>query len=98
MAREATVAGLEERLVLLTRTAPVAEVQRAAQRAADRVSLAFANCGFQIQDLAAYAHGHRIELQGWLAANPQVAARMDGLRARVNQLASQIPAPAPAAR
>ena len=91
-ARQATVAGLQERQATLSKgRGTEAERQAAAETARTRVTQAFAKCGYGANVLGAYAHRNADLLQAWLAENPQVQARLEAEAQRVASLVDQAP-------
>lgn len=92
-AREATLAGMAERAVLLRKRASDLEQRQSDDRTRDRVSAALAACGYGLNALAAYAHRHREGLVAWLAANPRVQAQLDDLTRRMSALSAEVSAP-----
>ena len=93
-AQEATVVGLRERAAQLNRTDMTPQQrQNAGAVARERVSLAMYACHKQSgSTLGAYAHRHADELKAWLAANPQVQARLQAVGQRIKGLSEQMPA------
>jgi hypothetical protein len=93
-ARQATVAGLQERQVMLSKGRGTnAERQAAGEAARSRVTQAFGKCGYSANVLGAYAHRNAELLQTWLAENPQVQERLDAEAQRVASLVDQAPPP-----
>lgn len=91
-ARQATVAGLQERQAMLSKGRGTnAERQAAAEMARSRVTQAFGKCGYSASVLGAYAHRNADLLQTWLAENPQVKDRLDAEAQRVASLVDQAP-------
>jgi hypothetical protein len=91
-ARQATVAGLQERQATLSKGRGTnAERQATAETARARVTQAFGKCGYSASVLGAYAHRNADLLQSWLAENPQVQARLDAEAQRVAGLVDQAP-------
>jgi hypothetical protein len=98
-ARQATVAGLEERQAFLGKgSATSAERQASDEQARDRVTKAFARCGYSAGTLGSYAHRNADELQAWLAANPQVKAQLDAVGQRVTNISARMQAASPSAK
>lgn len=91
-AREATIVGVQERALLLSRQAAQAELNAAGERSRLRVEMAFTNCGYRSDELAAYAQQNAEVVNTWLATHPEIQARMAELRARMQAVSERIPA------
>ena len=99
-ARQATVVGLQERAAQMGQTNLTdAQKRTSGEVARERVTLAMYRCGRQnASTLGAYAHRNADELQTWLAANPQMKARLDTLSQQITSLSGQMPAVSPSAK
>ena len=99
-ARQATVVGLQERAAQMGQTNLTdAQKRTNGEVARERVTLAMYSCGRQnASTLGAYAHRNADELQTWLAANPQMKARLDTLSQQITSLSGQMPAVSPSAK
>jgi hypothetical protein len=98
-ARQATLVGLEERQELLSKgNITAADRQASEEQARNRVTQAFASCGYSVGALGAYAYRNPDELQSWLNANPAVKAQLDAVGQRVASISEQTPATSPSVK
>lgn len=99
-AQKATITGLEERVKLNQKiNATAAEKRQAGEVSRARVTMVMYGCGQQnAATLGAYAHRNADQLQAFLAANPQVKARLEATGQRIAELSRQMPAVSPSAK
>lgn len=87
-AREASIAGMEQRLTLLQSGADLKAEMTALAQSEARVDAVFQRYGTSAAKHAAYAAAHAEEIAAWLEANPEIQTRLGMLQTRVVELSN----------